>query len=247
MAFDPNSTNLAVWNREEKTDPKFTKPITGKAFRGTALNGTYVMKRLTDAFGPVGWGWGYHASYEDVHFPHGASLNFCMIEFYYYPFGRLDADERRIATFSQVGGTELSGHRKDGKPFADDEARKKSLTDALLKAASHIGIGGDIHLGLFDDSKYVDERSAESASAQNTVDQAATTADKGRVIDLAAALVAEINAAATESALAALRAKALTLKPELTKHGLKDNEKAIGGAIQAALARLTPANSNKAA
>jgi len=170
MAFDPRNANLAVWVREEATDPKFTKPITGKGFGGTALNGTYVMKRLTAAFGPVGWGWGYRViAFDDVHFQSGASLNFCHIEFWYFPFGRADEKEQRRAAFEQVGGTELAGKRSSGKDYADDEARKKSLTDAILKAASHIGIGGDIHLGMFDDSKYVDARAVAEKQDQDAI------------------------------------------------------------------------------
>ena len=40
-------------------------------------------------------------------------------------------------------------------PFTDEEAPKKSLTDALSKAMSWLGFAADIHLGRWDDNKYV--------------------------------------------------------------------------------------------
>lgn len=238
MPFDPNHANLAIWQRNEKTDPEFTKPITGKAFRGTSLNGTYVVKRLTQAFGPVGWGWGYDASFDDVHFQNGDALNFCQIRFWYFPFGRKEDGTGARAEFSQVGGTELAGTRKDGRSFADDEARKKSLTDALLKAASHIGIGGDIHLGRFDDSKYVESLRAETAQVQAANDSAAAATDAARTGDLGRALIEELAKAATPAEVQKLRADALALRPGLKKHGMLDLEKQIGEAITAALARV---------
>lgn len=164
--FSPTNDNLRIWNAEERTDPKFTKEITGKSYRGTSPNPTYIVKRLTAAFGPVGWGWGYRVlRFEEV-VDGDAAVNFAHIEFWYYPFGRADAAEQRRAVFEQVGATQLAYTTSKGKRMVDEDARKKSLTDAITKAASHIGIAGDIFLGRYDDSKYVAElRQDEARSA----------------------------------------------------------------------------------
>ena len=51
--------------------------------------------------------------------------------------------------------------RSSGKPFTDEDAPKKSVTDALVKALSMIGFAGDIFMGRYDDSKYVNDLKAE--------------------------------------------------------------------------------------
>jgi hypothetical protein len=52
--------------------------------------------------------------------------------------------------------------RSSGKPFTDEDAPKKSVTDALVKALSMIGFAGDIFMGRYDDSKYVNDLRAEA-------------------------------------------------------------------------------------
>jgi hypothetical protein len=47
--------------------------------------------------------------------------------------------------------------------FTDEEAPKKSITDCIGKCAVLLGVGADVHLGMFDDHKYVNERKAEVA------------------------------------------------------------------------------------
>jgi len=243
MAFNPNNPNLRLWFDLEATDPAYTKPITGKAFKGTALNGEYVMKRLTEAFGPVGLGWGYVPTFEDVHFPSGKSLNFCTLAFWYYPNGckgivcSEDFPLKTIgarAEFTQVGGTELAGNRKSGDSYADDEARKKSITDALLKAASHIGIGADIHLGMFDDSKYVTERTTEEANDRAALDRAKVADAAKEAFELGSRMAEAQDAAALHELLDDAR----TMAAELSKIGATEARKALVAAVQANMKRL---------
>jgi hypothetical protein len=238
MAFDPRNPNLGVWLREEPTDPAYTKPITGKAFKGTALSGGYVAKRLTAAFGPLGLGWGYTAEFDDTHMPSGMSVNWCKLSFWYYPNGctgepgsdtnPLRPIGERSATITQVGGTQLAGTFSSGKEYLDDEARKKSLTDALLKIASHIGIGGDIHLGMFDDSKYVAERKAEEAQASTQLAAATIAAEVAELVD---AFVAAQNAETYTELATSVR----SLWPSLT---LKAHQQALTDAAGDARKRL---------
>jgi len=242
-AFDPRNPNLKVWLREEPTDPAFTKPITGKPFKGTALNGEYVMKRLTDAFGPIGLGWGYTATFEDVHSQHGESLNFCMLSFWYYPNGCGIVDGLlvplgpRSETISQVGGTQLFGTYSSGKTFADDEARKKSITDAILKVASHIGIGGDIHLGMYDDSKYLNDRKAGAVAEQVAVERDAARSANEDALREAQAVVESLETAGDAPLFNELRALAIKLYPAIAKIDAMKAE-TLHRAVVAAAARL---------
>jgi hypothetical protein len=67
-------------------------------------------------------------------------------------------------TVEHFGQTTFVGKNKNGY-FTDEEAPKKSLTDAIGKALSMLGFSADIYLGLYDDNKYVNDRKAEAAKA----------------------------------------------------------------------------------
>ncbi len=57
--------NLELWKKYADIDPEFTKQIKGKAYKGTSPNPQYVVKCLTELFGPVGQGWGWRILAED--------------------------------------------------------------------------------------------------------------------------------------------------------------------------------------
>ncbi len=62
-----SENNLALWRSVEKTDPQYTKPFSrGGGFRGTAVNGTYLARKATEAFGPMGIGWGLEILDEEL-------------------------------------------------------------------------------------------------------------------------------------------------------------------------------------
>ena len=51
--------NRALWNALATTDPKPTKPFKRSGgFSGTAMKPIWIIKMLTEQFGPVGVGWG---------------------------------------------------------------------------------------------------------------------------------------------------------------------------------------------
>ena len=58
--------------------------------------------------------------------------------------------------------------------FHDEEAPKKSITDAMTKCLSLLGFAAEIHLGLYDDNKYASDRQREAGkSDQPDADPAA--------------------------------------------------------------------------
>src|SRR5690606_23505473 len=61
----------------------------------------------------------------------------------------------------------------------DDEAFKKAFTDATLNGFKALGVAADIHMGLFDDDKYVSAMEREF-SAQPTI----TDEQQNYLIDL---------------------------------------------------------------
>ena len=78
-------------------------------------------------------------------------LVFCTVALWY---GEGDGmTMSRKCTVYGVGGDKVLGKNRNG-PFTNDEAFKASYTDALSNAMKQIGVGADIHMGLFDDEKY---------------------------------------------------------------------------------------------
>lgn len=153
------SPNLSLWNSASKTDPNFTKKFQrGGGFRGTATNATYLARRATEAFGPCGLGWGVTVLDERVlDGADGVKVHRVHVELWYV----LDGKRGAIQHFGQ---TEFCGKRASGNWYTDEEAPKKSLTDAMTKALSLLGFAADVHLGLYDDNKYVAGLKAEFGS-----------------------------------------------------------------------------------
>lgn len=195
------SDNLSLWKQVEKTDPAHTKPITGKAYKGNSPKPHFIVLKATEAFGPCGIGWGFEIVEEKL--LDGALLAPGFYERIHMARVRVWYEwNGKRGTVEHVGQTVFSGRRRDGNPFTDEDAPKKSVTDGLIKALSMIGFAGDIFLGRYDDSKYVNELKREIAeegqsqpdeSGESSVDALITTI-KGAISE--AALGKIINAPA---------------------------------------------------
>jgi hypothetical protein len=153
------SENLKLWQSVEKTDPKYTKAFNrAGGFSGTAINATYLIRKATEQWGPIGGSWG--ATVEDEKYVPGADetvIHVLRIKFW-HPGGN----------FHSYGQTTFVGKNKNGM-FTDEEAPKKSLTDAITKALAMLGFSADVFLGLYDDNKYVNDRKAEFAQTTSRI------------------------------------------------------------------------------
>ena len=170
-----SNQNLALWNAVEKTDPAFTKDFNrGGGFKGTAINPTYLAKKATETFGPAGLGWGWTVLHEELLV--GAPItedcreliHTLQVEVWYRPTKAMceqyGVEFGYIARISQYGATTFVGKNKYG-PFTDEETKKKSMTDGVGKCLALLGFSSDVHMGRYDDSKYVNDRRAEVAAA----------------------------------------------------------------------------------
>lgn len=136
-----------LWDRLGRTDPKHTSKFQrAGGFKGTAIRPIYSIHRMTEEFGVCGVGWGINEPTFQVVETNGETLVYCTVSIWH--------GERANVVFG-VGGDKAAAKRKDGSTFSDDEAFKKAFTDAVTNAMKHIGVGADVHMGLFDDSKYV--------------------------------------------------------------------------------------------
>lgn len=141
------SEKTAIWDRLGRTDPAHTKKFKrAGGFEGTAIKPMFSYRRMTEEFGACGEGWGVgEPVFQVVPGPEGEMLVYCTASIW---FGS------REKVVYGVGGDKAVGKNKYGL-VTDDEAFKKAFTDAITNALKLIGVGADVHMGLFDDSKYV--------------------------------------------------------------------------------------------
>jgi hypothetical protein len=187
--------NKALWNRVCVTDPAAVKPITGKQYSGNSPKPYWIVERLTDEFGPCGTGWGFQIINERFErFSDTDSLHVAVVRFWYVQDGKRGELE-------QIGQTKASYVTSKGSFMLDEDAPKKSVTDALVKCASYLGFAGDIFSGRWDDSKYVAEARAEWEGRKREADP-----QRRAWID---ARKAEITAAKTPGQLKQIMASAI--------------------------------------
>lgn len=141
---------LSVWDKVCTTNPKYTKEFArAGGFKGTAQNPTYAIKKMTENFGVIGTWWGIGKPEFNVQNAGQTILVFCTVEAWV-----LIGEQKSYAY--GVGGESVLSETKYGlKP--DDEAFKKAYTDAAMNALKYFGVAADLHLGMFDDSKYVND------------------------------------------------------------------------------------------
>ncbi len=138
--------NTDLWDRLGKTDPKHTKQFSrAGGFKGTAIKPMFSFRRMTEEFGACGVGWGVNEPTFQVVHSGDEALVYCTVSVWH--------TARENIVFG-VGGDKVAGKNRNGT-FTDDEAFKKAFTDAVTNALKLIGVGADVHMGLFDDSKYL--------------------------------------------------------------------------------------------
>ena len=136
--------NLEIWDRNSKTNPKYTKQVNfGRKF--TTINANYQMMMVTQEFGSIGKGFGIDE--EDFRFidVKGDSLLIYTARFWY---------EKNDCIHSFPMHSSINTHTKRG---LDEDCMKKVATDAFTKAISKLGFSADVFLGMYDDNKYVSD------------------------------------------------------------------------------------------
>jgi hypothetical protein len=156
------SDKTDLWDRLGKTDPQHTKSFKrAGGCSGTAIKPMWSYRRMTEEYGPCGIGWGVNEPTFQVVHSSDEALVYCTVSIWH--------GDRANIVFG-VGGDKAVGKYKSGA-FTDDEAFKKAFTDATTNALKMIGVGADVHMGLFDDNKYVNDLRAEFRDP-DPVDQA---------------------------------------------------------------------------
>jgi len=148
--------NMALWDSVKVTDPKAVKAITGKQYKGNSPKPYWIIQRATETFGPCGIGWGVEILSERFERFGDESLHVAQVRVWY------ELDGKR-GVIEQMGQTRAEYTSAGGKHIVDEDAPKKSVTDGMVKCLSMLGFAGDIFSGQWDDSRYVEYASQETA------------------------------------------------------------------------------------
>ena len=142
--------NLELWNKVERTNPKYTKKANVKGNNITAIAPQYQIKNVTEQFGSYGKTWGFKSL--DFDYTLVDSLGLVVLHaVFYYPEGEFPIKNAQNIFIDNA------------KTKIDDNFAKKLETDTLTKAISKLGFNADIFMGLFDDVKYLAEVTKEFA------------------------------------------------------------------------------------
>jgi len=140
--------NLKLWNKVEKTNPKYTKKAKIGGHEITSISPQYQIMMVTEQFGIYGQKWGFKnitLSYDLVE-----KLNLVVFKgTFFFPDGE----------FEIINSIKL--YMNNALTMVDDNFAKKIETDALTKAISKLGFNADIFMGKFDDVRYVQEMNEE--------------------------------------------------------------------------------------
>ena len=150
------SNNLELWNKVEKTNPKYTKKAKIGGMTITAIAPQYQIMQVTEQFGVYGKTWGFKnitLSYDLVN-----QLDLVVFKgTFFFPDGE----------FEIINSCKL--YINNAKTMIDDNFAKKIETDTLTKAISKLGFNADIFMGKFDDVRYLQEVTEEFKKANEPI------------------------------------------------------------------------------
>ena len=167
--------NLELWEKVRAVPAIAIKPIGGGRLKGMSdINPMWRIKKLTEEFGPVGFGWFYEILEERLEpLPDGQIAAFVKINLYVTKDGNVSMP------ITGLGGNMFRVQESKGM-YTNDECFKMALTDALSVACKALGIGADIYWSS-DKSKY-----DEPEMKQETQEKESITKKLGSMImDLA--------------------------------------------------------------
>lgn len=165
-------SNLKFWDSVSKTDEAYTKSSNQNGHNSTSINGHYMIKKATEAFGICGIGWGYDIveerfdDGEEVYKKNenggfdvvGNNVNHTIKLRLWF---ELDGKRGELFDFGHTPYKYWS--QRNSKWICDSEVSKKSLTDAIKRCLSKIGVCADVFLGEWDNSAYRQEAGQELA------------------------------------------------------------------------------------
>lgn len=140
--------NLELYNLVRKVPENAQKEIKGGRLNGmTDINAQWRIEKLTEVFGPCGYGW--KTKIVDMQLREGYNSEqkaFVVIELYVLKDGKWSEP------IMGIGGSTFVEKNNSGY-YTNDECFKMAYTDAISVACKALGFGADIYWNT-SDSKY---------------------------------------------------------------------------------------------
>lgn len=195
--------NLSVYEQARQVPTSALKKILGGRLKGMSdINPMFRIKRITEIFGPCGFGWKYEIVNQKFETQGQEVKCFMQINLY------VKMDGQWSEPIPGVGGADFVAREKSGL-FVNDECEKMALTDALSVAMKALGVAADVYWDK--DGKAINTDSKYAYSAQPQIMNAAKPAPKPAAqpaqpapqpypeLDLEKALIAESEASNAQS------------------------------------------------
>lgn len=132
--------NMKIYNSVAEVPKEAQKTIGAGRLKGmTDINPMWRIRKLTETFGVVGFGWKYAIT--DKRIIEGADGTVCA-------FVDIDLfvkiDDKWSEAIQGTGGSQFVAVERNGK-YTSDECFKMALTDALSVACKALGIGANVY------------------------------------------------------------------------------------------------------
>lgn len=145
-----DDSNMKVWRKVDKTDPKYTKKVTSRGGY-TSIDAMYQTKKATEVFGMYGAGWGLSESSFNTDLLELTGMILHDAVFFYMQ------DDKRHDFPIHNAIKPMNGAKHD------EDWPKKVETNTISKALSRLGFCADVFMGDFDNKDYVENRANEEA------------------------------------------------------------------------------------
>ncbi len=142
--------NMEIWSKMKDTPEDAKRAITGGRLNGfTDIKPMWRFQRLTEVFGPCGFGWCYRiVRQQEISGANGEVMVTVDIELLVQSGGEWSKP------IPGTGGNMLISTER-GKLVTNDEAYKMALSDAIGTACKALGMSADVYMsGKGRDSKY---------------------------------------------------------------------------------------------
>ena len=143
-----DNDNLSIYDRVRTVPKEAMTSIDGGRLKGnSSITPMWRIKKLTEVFGPVGFGWYTEVvkSWTEVDENSDVAV-FVDINLY------VQKDGQWSKPIYGNGGNKLISHERKYEngvpvvvPYLDDDAYKKAYTDAISVAAKALGVGADVY------------------------------------------------------------------------------------------------------
>lgn len=161
----PVMDNMAIYNQLRSVPEEAKKSIEEGRLRGkTDINPMWRIKRLTELFGPYGFGWYYEVTKKWLESDPTGSAAFADILLYV----KDPATGEWSKPIPGTGGNIFKRIERSGNVFLDDDCYKKCISDAIGSACKLLGMAADVYYER-DCGKYSDPyRGTQTYNPQQT-------------------------------------------------------------------------------